>query len=458
MVMEADTNKEQFIDTPEIKNLIQQKNWRLLSARVALWPEAEVAEVMSELDTTDKVIFFRMLPRKIATEVFAHLESDEQQQLLEGLGKEETARLLDSLTPDDRTALLEELPANVLQRMYAMMSPVNLAVARQLLGYPEDSVGRLMTPNFLKVKPEWTIQQALDHIRKHGNDRETFNVIYVVDDEGKLLDDVRLRKIIMASPTSLVKDILEYNPVSLSAFDDQEEAVRMIKKYDTYALPVVDSGGILIGIVTVDDLLDVAEEEATEDLHKVAAVAPLDISYSKATVVHLYNKRIWWLLILAGVGLTAASVIKHYEDTLNAYMVLAIFIPLLIGSGGNTGGQSAMLMVRSLSTGETELGDVLQALSKELVVGSMLAVTMGALCFGMGLLLAKNDAMQVATVVGGSMFGIIMVANLIGCLLPFLLTRIRLDPAVASSPLIASIMDCTGLWIFFQVARSVLNF
>lgn len=449
-------NSINFIDTPGVKLLIEQKDWRKLSLRVSMWPEAEIAEVMGELDALDRVVFFRVLPRRTAAEVFSHLEPDEQQQILEDLGKEETAHLLDNLTPDDRTALLEELPAEVLQRMFSMMNPTNLAVARSLLGYPEESVGRLMTPNFIKVRPEWTIQQALDHIRKNGHDRETFNMIYVVDAQGKLIDDIRLRKLIMASPEALVQDVLEYNPVCLSAFDDQEEAVRKIGRYDSYSLPVVDSEGVLIGIVTVDDLLDVAEEEATEDLHKIAAVAPLDISYNKASFMHLYNKRIWWLLILAGVGLAAATVIKQYEGILESFTVLAIFIPLLIGSGGNTGGQSATLMVRSLSTGDTKLGDIVYALKKEFLVGLLLGCTMGTLCFGMGYLYGESH-ISIALVVGLSMFGIIMVANFIGCILPFLLTRLKLDPAVASSPLIASIMDCTGLLIFFNIARSFLE-
>lgn len=446
--------EDHFKIQPEITNLIDQRNWRALTEVLKDWPEPEIADLLLHMEKTERVLLFRALSRKRAADVFSHLDHDHQDAFLQELSAEDTRHLLAHLSPDDRTALLEELPAEVTQRLLKLLSPADLAEARQLLGYPEESVGRLMTPDYIAVRSEMTIAEALDHIRRTGRDSETFNLIYVTDEGGKLLDSLRLRRFILANPSVKVESIMDHKYVSLSAFDDREKAVQMIQRYDLYALPVVDSEGVLLGIVTVDDVLDVAQEEATEDFHKWGAVAPLESPYSQARPGFLYQKRVGWLMILIGVNLISAQILDRYEAFLQEFYVLIFFVPLLIASGGNTGAQSATLMVRGLATGDLDMSRWRRAMVKEVLVGLLLGATTGMLTFLLGI---YRGGAEIGLVVGLSMLMIVMVANLIGVVLPFTLTRLKLDPAVASSPLITSMMDAIGLLIYFGIATIFLE-
>lgn len=436
-----------------IPELLRSHQWRLVNEAVRGFADPELADLLLQLKKPERVLFFRCLPRRRAAEVFSHLDYEHQDNLLDDLTDEDTRRLLADLSPDDRTALLEELPANMTQRMMQLLNPEKLKEARQLLGYPEESVGRLMTPYYISIRPSMTFAEALEHIRKTGKDSETFNVIYVTDDDGKLIDIIRLRRIILGDPNTPVGAALNYKFASLSAFDDREQAVKMIRRYDLNALPVVDSEGMMLGIVTVDDVLDVAEEEATEDFHKSAAVAPLEMPYSLAAPSFLYRKRIGWLTILIFVNLISANVIGAYEEQLLEFIVLTFFMPLLIASGGNAGAQSATLMVRALATGDLKVTRWLPAILKEVFVGLLLGITMGALAFVLGYY--RGDT-AIGWVVGLSMVSIVVVANLIGVILPFTLTKLKMDPAVASSPLITSLMDAIGLLIYFGIAAQIL--
>ena len=440
---------------PHLEKLIQERKWKEIASTLQDWPDPEIADLLLEMNKADRVLLFRSLPKGRAAQVFTHFDYEHQTAFVEDLTDEDTRHLLANLSPDDRTALLEELPSEVLQATFQLLSPEDLKEARQLLGYPEDSIGRLMTPDFISVKAEWTIREALEHMRKVGKDRETFNLVYVTDQEGRLLDSLRLRKFIMAQPEAKVESIMDHKFVSLSAFEDREHAVDMIKRYDLFALPVVDSRSVLQGIVTVDDLFDVAEEETTEDFHKSAAVAPLDMPYSLASPTFLFRKRIGWLTILLFVNLISAVVIGAYEENLAVFTVLATFMPLVIASGGNAGAQSATLMVRAIATGDILLNRWFKAFSKELLVGLCLAVTMGFLSYFLGFARGGNE---IGLVIGISMVAIILVANLIGVILPFILRKLNMDPAVASSPLITSLMDAIGLLIYFGVAAVILDF
>ncbi|MGQ9780599.1 MAG: magnesium transporter, partial [Bacillota bacterium] len=326
--------------------------------------------------------------------------------------------------------------------------------ALSLLGYPEDSVGRFMTPDYIAVRPHWTVAQALEHIRTRGMDSETIYNIYVTDDSWKLLDDIELRRLILAAPSEKIEQLMDHVFVSLNALDDREQAVRVMERYDVLALPVVDAEGILLGIVTADDVFDVAREEATEDFHKSAAVAPLRTSYHEANALSLFTSRIGWLVTLVFINLASSGVIAFFEKTLASTIALAFFIPLLIDSGGNAGSQSATLVVRALATGEVKISQWLKVLFREIMVGLMLGLVMG---LASGLLGLFRGGYRVGLVVGISMTAIIVLANLIGVLLPFFLTRFKLDPAVASSPLITSIADCMALFIYFSIARWLLG-
>ena len=439
---------------PEISELIENRDWTELRESIEEWPIPEIADLMESLDKRDRVVFFRILTRDMSSAVFAHLEPEQQNALLLEMTDDETRQLLANLAPDDRTALLDELPGQVTQQLLNLLSPQDLKEARYLLGYPEESIGRLMTPDYLAVRPHWTIGQALDHIRKMGRQSETINMIYVTDPGWKLLDALELQLFILSDPDQKVSDIMDDTFIAVSAFDDREQAVQTVQKYDKTVLPVVDSDGILLGIVTIDDLLDVAEEEATEDFHKTAAVAPLRTSYREASIFSLFSKRISWLVILVFVNLISSGVIEAFEEVLASAIALSFFIPLLIGSGGNAGAQSATLMVRAIATGDVLMSQWFRAVGKEILVGLILGLAMGATSWILGL---YRGGAVIGIIVGLSMVAIVLVANIMGTLLPFLLTRFNIDPAVASSPLITTIVDATGLVIYFTIASLIIG-
>lgn len=447
--------EELTVDDAVIEDLIAQGDFKSVAAHLMRWAVPEVAELILRLSKPSQLLVYRALPRERATDVFAYMQPEDRDVILLALTDSDSRALLADLSPDDRAAVFDELPAKVTRRLMQLLSPSDLAEVRQLLGYPPESAGRLMTPDYIRINEEWTCEQALAHIRKYGRDSEVFNILYVTDKDGKLIDIVRMRRLIMAEPSTRIKDMLNYNCVSISAYEDREVAVEMIQRYDINALPVLDSEGVLLGIVTVDDILDVAEEEVTEDIQKGAAVAPLETRYSVATSLHLFRKRIGWLLILIFVGFISAKVISHYEDYMIEFITLALFMPLVIASGGNCGAQSATLMVRAIATGDLELSNWLMAVGKELVVGGLLGIVMALIAAGAGQLYGGDS--KLTLIVGLSMVAIVFVANGFGALLPFALSRFNIDPAAASSPLITSIMDVLGLIIYFSIAVLVLG-
>jgi magnesium transporter len=451
---EEDVYSTIHIDEELVRNLLSQRRWQELRQIVKDVPAPDLADFLLDLRKPERILFFTSLPRPVSSEVFAFLEPHQKDELLEGLTDEETRNLMADLAPDDRTELLEDLPGQAMQRVLNLLTKEDLEEARLLLGYPEESVGRLMTPDYVAVRASWTLEQALQHIRARGRESETIHTIYVVDSSWRLLDALELERFILHEPSQRVEDIMDNTYVALLALQDREEAVRTMERYDLSALPVTDREGVLLGIVTVDDVLDVAIEEATEDFQKSAGVAPLGISYREAGVGSLYGKRIGWLLALVLVNLVSSSIIAVYEEILAATIALAFFIPLLIDTGGNTGAQSASLMIRSLATGDIEMRDWLRTAGKEFIIGIGLGLTMGAAASLLGY---WRGGIEVALVVGVTMIALVFVANLVGFGLPFLLTRLKLDPAVASSPLITTIVDAVGLLIYFSMATVLLS-
>ncbi len=438
---------------PEFEELIQKKDWITIKESLEDVPAVDVAELLEDLEPEVAIVIFRLLKKAKAADVFTYLSSGKGVELLEVFSRQQLSDVMNNLEPDERVALMEELPGGLTQRVLNSMEPDQVAQVRRLLGYPPESIGRLMTTNYVKVKKDWTVDNSLNHIRKYGRNAETVNVIYVVNEQEKLIDDLRLNQLIIADPESTIEDIMDDSFEALSAFDDQEHAVEMLSKYDRVAMPVVDSDGVLIGIVTVDDVIDVAQEEATEDFHKGAAVAPLKTTYRETSVMSLFTKRISWLLILVIVNLLSSGVIEYYEEVLASAIALAFFIPLLIDSGGNTGAQSATIMVRAIAVGDVKLSHWFKVAGKEIFVGIALGVAMG---IASGVLGIFRGGWEIGAVVGISMIGIVLVANLIGAILPFILTRLNIDPAVASSPLITTIADVCGLLIYFSVAAAIL--
>jgi len=438
---------------PQVEELIGARSWQRLRQLLADQPVPDVAELIVELERPLQIVVFRLLPRPAAAEVFSYLDSPDKDRLLQNLSSEEAAYVLENLPPDDRTEFFEDLPGVAIQRLLNLLSPEELREARRLLGYPRESVGRLMTPDYVALRESWTIETALAHIRRVGRESETVNWVFVIDDRWHLLDDIQLRQLILAEPSATVGSLMDGAVPRIGALEDREKAVEVMRRYDVNVLPVVDAEGVLLGIVTADDVLDVAEEEATEDIHLGAAVGPLRTGYREASVLSLYRKRIVWLAALLAVNLASGGVIALFEDTLASTIALAFFIPLLMGSAGNTGAQSSTLVVRAIATGDLRLEEWLRTLTREVGIGLLLAGTLAAAVWWAGLL---KGGLEIAFVVSAAMLAVVLVTNLIGVVIPLTLTRIGVDPAVASNPLITSIADVSCLFIYFSIARAVL--
>jgi magnesium transporter len=438
----------------EVLQLITRRDWPAVRAAFQDWPEHDIADLLLDLPPNERVVLFRLLPRQTSSTAFSLLDAEQQNELLQSLTSDETCELLASMSPDDRTELFEEMPGQVTQRLLNFLSPDDLRETRQLLGYPEESVGRLMTPDYVAVRPDWTTSDALAHARRVGRDSETINVLYVTDTNWRLLDALDLRRFILAPPDTPVRDIMDDTYIALSAFDDREEAVRTMERYDIAVVPVVDSQGVLVGIVTFDDVMDVAEEEATEDFHRTAAVAPFVTSYRDLSVRSLYRRRIPWLIILVFVNIFSGAAIASFEDTIAAAVALVFFLPLLIDSGGNAGSQSATLMIRALAIGDVKLGDWGKLLAKELGIAVALGLTMGVAVSWLGVFRGGTDVGIVVTI---TMVIVVIVGSMIGMTLPFIFSRLKLDPATASGPLITSLADISGVLIYFSLATWLLD-
>jgi len=454
---------------PEIRSLIEARNFGALREVFREWPPADVAEVILDLPEDEQVIIFRVLPHTLAADVFEYLDFDAQQKLLHAMAHEQVVAILNEMSPDDRTAFLEELPSAAARQLIRLLTPEERRIAQSLLGYPEDSVGRLMTPDFIAVKEDWTVQQVLDYIREHGHDSETLNVIYVVDERGKVIDDIRMREFLLRPLGSAVRDMMEKVFVTLNATDSQQDALNVFRKYDRTALPVVDSSGVLVGIVTIDDMLDVAEQEATEDIQKFGGMEALDEPYMRIPLWRMVRKRAGWLVILfLGETLTATAM-ANYQAELAKALVLALFLPLIISSGGNSGSQASTLMIRAMALGEVTLRDWWQVMRRELQAGLFLGAILGAIGVvrvGAWAIVGEQYLHQqpygahwplVALTVGIALVGVVLWGTLSGSMLPFILRRVGADPAASSAPFVATLVDVTGLIIYFSIALLIMR-
>ncbi|MGA7307045.1 MAG: magnesium transporter [Rhodothermales bacterium] len=450
---------------PEVEEIIHAKDLHALREVVAEWEPSEIAALIDDLDEHDDAVLFRVLPREQAATVFQHLPHDRQEALIESLANEQDrlADLLNTLTPDDRTAFFEELPGEVVQPLLSLLNPKERAAAVRLLGYPDESVGRLMTTDYVAVRPNWTVAQALRHIRRFGKDSETINVVYVVEDGFRLVDDLRIREFILADPEAGVRSLMDERFVALRARDDQETAISVFREYDRVALPVVDSEGILVGIVTIDDVLDVAEEEATEDIQKLGGLEALDEPYVRTPLWTLIKKRARWLVVLFLGEMLTATAMGYYQHEIAKAVVLALFVPLIISSGGNSGSQAASLMIRALAVGEVTVRDWWQVMKREVFSGLALGGILGAV----GLLRVSiwgsffgsygAHWFLLGLTVALSLVGVVLWGTFTGSMLPFVMRRIGVDPAVSSAPFVATLVDVTGLVIYFAVAATLLG-
>jgi magnesium transporter len=449
---------------PEIQSMIEARSFTALRALFCEMPPADVAEIILDLPEDERVIIFRILPNALAAAVFEYLDLESQQQLLRGMAHEQVVSILNEMSPDDRTALLEELPSAAARQLIQLLTPEERRVAQALLGYPEGSVGRLMTPDFIAVHEDWTVQQVLDYVREHGQDRETLNFIYVVDEKGKLIDDLRMREFLLRPLSTLVSDIMDRSFVHLRVNETQGEALNVFRKYDRAALPVVDSASVLVGIVTVDDMLDVAEAEATEDIQKLGGMEALDEPYTTIPLLRMVKKRATWLIILFLGEMLTATAMQGYNGEIEKAAILAMFLPLIISSGGNSGSQATTLVIRAMALGELRLGDWFRVVRKELLSGLSLGLVLGTIGFFRIALWQYLHIFDygryhwlVALTVGTALVGVVLWGTLSGAMLPFLLRRCGLDPATSSAPFVATLVDVTGLLIYFNVALFILR-
>jgi len=456
---------------PEIRSLIAARDFAGLRELFSEWPPADVAEVIVDMPEDDRVIIFRVLPAALAADVFEYLDVDAQQSLLHCMAHEQVVAILNEMSPDDRTALLEEMPSVAARQLIQLLTPEERRVARALLGYPEGSVGRLMTPDFVAVRENWTVKEVLDYVREHGQDSETLNFIYVVDERGKLIDDLRIRNFLLRPLNTRVDEIMDRSFVHLTVNETQEEALNIFRKYDRAALAVVDSNGVLVGIVTQDDMLDVAEEEATEDIQKIGGMEALDEPYMRISLWRMVRKRAGWLIILFLGEMLTATAMANYQDELAKALVLALFLPLIISSGGNSGSQASTLMIRAMALGEVTLRDWWHVMRRELQAGLSLGVILGVIGTVRVAFWAMIDKKYlhhqppvygahwplVALTVGIALVGVVLWGTLSGSMLPFLLRRVGADPATSSAPFVATLVDVTGLIIYFSIALLIMR-
>jgi magnesium transporter len=441
---------------PAIREALAAKDFRTLKESLEEILPPDVAEILRQLRTDEQVLLFRLLRKDHASEVFANLEVEEQKTLIEVFTDQGIKAIIEEMNPDDRTELLDELPAGLVRKLLQLLDPHERALAHQLLGYPESSAGRLMTPEFVDLRPEMSVEAALRQIRRTGPDKETIYYAYVIDQGRKLTGFVSLKDLLLADPEKQVGDLMKEEVIAVHTLDDQEAVAEVIKKYNLLAVPVVDSEERLVGIVTVDDVVDVMEEEATEDIQKMGAIAAAEEGYFQSGFFSLARRRIFWLAALLLTATVSGTIMEQYAYAIQAVVVLAFFIPMLMNTGGCTGTQSATLIIRGLSTGEISLRQITRIVLRESAMGILLGTAMGALGFLRAVFVPGSDP-TVWVTVGLTLIATVTAANLVGALLPLGAKALRLDPAVMAGPLITTIMDAMTLVLYFEIARRLLH-
>lgn len=440
----------------KIEKLILEKKYSQFKKEILNFEEADIAEILSELDDELLIKFFRLLPKDIAADTFSFLELDNQQTIINSLTAKEAANIIDNMFADDATDLLEEMPANVVQKILSKTTPETRKDINHLLMYPADSAGSIMTVEFMDIKDFMTVKEAIDKLKKEAIDKETIDFCYVLDDKRKLKGIVSLKQLILSDDAALIKDIMEVEPMVVKTLTDQEEIASVFKKYDLTTMPVVDSENRLVGIITIDDVVDIIEEETTEDIEKMAAITPTDKPYLKLSLLEIYKSRMPWLLFLMISATFTGRIITNYEASLASYAVLTVFIPMIMGTGGNAGGQASATIIRALSLDEVKFKDILKVLIKECTIGIICGLTL-AICNFIKLLVIDQVQVTFAIIVCVALLLTILLAKIIGSILPILADKIHLDPAVMANPIITTIVDAVSLIIYFQIASSILG-
>lgn len=424
---------------------------------------ADIADQLTQKSSKDRVLSFLLLAGEAKAEVFPYFDSEIQQELILNLGNEATKELFNELAPDDRTLLLTDFPDSIIKEIINLLDQKEREQALNLLGYESDSIARLMTPHYIQARKDWTVKRVLESIKIHGKKAETLNFVYVVNDKNKLIDDLRIGQLLMAEDSTLIEELMDKNFIAIRTTEKIEESLAIFDKYDREALPIVTEKGILVGIVTFDDLLEQIEQRDTEDMQKFGGMEELDLSYTKTSLSDLVKKRAGWLVVLFLGELLTASAMGHYDDEIAKAVVLALFVPLIISSGGNSGSQAASLIIRAMALKELQLRDWWYVMKKEFVSGLLLGGILGLLGFIRIVIWQETGIydygpywLWVALSVSTSLLFIVLWGTLSGSLIPFLLRKMKLDPAAASAPFVATLVDVTGLIIYFSVSALFL--
>ena len=448
--------------TQTIKKLLEEKKFSTLRDILITMMPYDIAAVFEELQDEKMPILFRLLPKELAAETFVEMDDETQEFLIHGFSDSELKEVVDELFVDDAVDLIEEMPANVVKRILRQADKDMRKQINELLKYPEDSAGSIMTTEFISLRPDMTAEMAIKRIRRTGVDKETIYTCYVNDENNRLIGITTVKDLLLAADDDIVKDMMEENVISVHTLDDQEQVAQMFSNYDFLALPVVDKEQRIVGIVTIDDAIDVIQEEATEDIEKMAAVLPSDKPYMKTGVFGIYRKRVPWLLVLMLSATFTSTIISSFDSVLAQIIILSSFIPMITGSGGNAGSQASVSVIRALSLGEIEFKSMFKVLWKELRVAILCGLTLAAANF-IKLLVwdlrnysGNGDPVQIALVVSLTLVGTIIMAKIVGSSLPLLASKIGFDPAVMANPLISTVCDSLSLLIYFAVATSVL--
>ena len=440
----------------ELRELLDTKQYTGLRQELMELNEADIAAIMEEMEEKEMLKIFRILPKDLAADVFSYMEVENQQFIITSLSERDAANIIDNLMADDATDLLEEMPANVVKKLLSLASPETRRDINQLLRYPEDSAGSIMTVEFVDLKENLTVANAIERIRNVGVDSETINICYVLDSRRTLIGTVALRYLLLSDADEIIGDIMNENVISINTMMDQEEVARQFQKYDFTAMPVVDQENRLVGIITVDDIVDILTQEATEDIEMMAAILPTDKPYMKTSVWETWMKRIPWLLLLMVSSTFTERIISSAEDALSACVVLTAYIPMLMGTGGNAGGQSSGTIIRGLSLNEIEFEDMFKVIWKELRVAFLCGLSLFVVCFAK-LMLFDKVGMSIAVVICITLVCTLLIAKTVGSVLPMLAQKVGLDPAVMASPFITTIVDALSLIIYFNVAMNLLG-
>lgn len=440
----------------EILELIEEKKYLNAREEIVKLNSVDIAMILEEIDKKNMLTLFRLLPKNIAADVFSYMSNDMQQYIIQSITDEEMLNMMDNLYFDDVIDLLEEMPANVVKKLLKNTDENKRRLINQFLNYNEDSAGSIMTIELVDLKKEMTVEQAIERIRKIGIDKQTINTCYVTDSNKKLEGIISIRKLILNDKNALVKNIMKENYVSINTFDDQEFVASQFKKYDLTSMPVVDKEHRLVGIITIDDIVDIIDKETTEDFQKMAAMEPSEEEYLKTGVFQLAKHRIIWLLVLMVSAFFTGNIIRKSEDILQSVVILASFIPMLMDTGGNSGSQSSTLIIRGLALGEIELKDISKVMWKEFRVSLIVGTVLSIVNFLRIYFMEKVDLM-VAVTVCISLFCTVILAKVVGGILPIVAKKLKLDPAIMASPLITTIVDAVALLIYFGVAKVLLG-